>query len=358
MAKTLGINKDKTRGTFTVQKQYKGITIKKRGFISLNEAKAFLAEEMYKIDNPVDETIKKDITLDELYANYYNYRKTNVRITSLYGDNQKYQNHISPVLGNILLSKLSSNDIATWKLKLVKKEMTERFTNQVICILRSLLRYGLERDYHISNKLLIELTKVKMKKKVVEREILTYDEIDKFLETFNKDIPKEYAYWLYFYTLSRCGMRPNEFRALQVKDIKGNYLSVNHDITSKIKGQGDIIQYCKNDSSIREVLMPEDIINLLNEYTKDYDPNDFIFGKEKPFRETNIKRMLDKHLKIANLKHITVYGFRHSHATHLIRNGVMIKVVSTRLGHKDIQTTLNVYQHLLKEDQESVLKLL
>ena len=104
--------------------------------------------------------------------------------------------------------------------------------------------------------------------------------------------------------------------------------------------------------------MPQEVIQMLLERTKGYKPNDFIFGKESAFRETNIRRQLDKHAKVAGLNKIVIYGFRHSHATHLIKSGVPIKVVSQRLGHKDITTTINTYWHLLKEDERQALSAL
>ena len=42
----------------------------------------------------------------------------------------------------------------------------------------------------------------------------------------------------------------------------------------------------------------------------------------------------------------TPHWFRHSHATALLLAGVPVHVVSRRLGHADVQTTLNVYGHV------------
>ena len=138
-------------------------------------------------------------------------------------------------------------------------------------------------------------------------------------------------------------MRPNEFRCLQVKDIQGDYLSVSKSITSKLTGKGNVIQTPKTGSSIRKVLMPHEIIELLKDYTKNYSADDFIFGKNNPFSETTLLRKLNQHLNAAGLPHIVLYGFRHSHATNLIKAGVPIKVVAQRLGHKNASTTMNVY---------------
>lgn len=42
----------------------------------------------------------------------------------------------------------------------------------------------------------------------------------------------------------------------------------------------------------------------------------------------------------------TPHWFRHSHATALLLSGVPVHVVSRRLGHADVQTTLNTYAHI------------
>jgi integrase len=39
-------------------------------------------------------------------------------------------------------------------------------------------------------------------------------------------------------------------------------------------------------------------------------------------------------------------GTRHCHATALLLAGVPVHVVSRRLGHADVQTTLNIYGHV------------
>jgi integrase/recombinase XerD len=43
----------------------------------------------------------------------------------------------------------------------------------------------------------------------------------------------------------------------------------------------------------------------------------------------------------------------HSHATELIRAGMDIAYVQKRLGHAQIQTTMNTYSHLSDEDMRA-----
>ena len=48
--------------------------------------------------------------------------------------------------------------------------------------------------------------------------------------------------------------------------------------------------------------------------------------------------------------------FRHGMAIHLLKQGVNIKVISTRLGHSNVQMTMNMYMKITPEDQEMFLQ--
>ena len=47
--------------------------------------------------------------------------------------------------------------------------------------------------------------------------------------------------------------------------------------------------------------------------------------------------------------HITPHGFRHTHCSLLFESGAWIKEVQKRLGHKDIKTTMNIFDHGLPQ---------
>lgn len=51
---------------------------------------------------------------------------------------------------------------------------------------------------------------------------------------------------------------------------------------------------------------------------------------------------------------ITFHGLRHTSTTILINEGLNIKAISSRLGHADTTTTLNIYTYALKStDKEA-----
>jgi integrase len=55
---------------------------------------------------------------------------------------------------------------------------------------------------------------------------------------------------------------------------------------------------------------------------------------------------------------VTLQGLRHGHATHLLEAGVQPKVVQERLGHSNIQTTMDIYSHVMPTIQRDAIGLL
>jgi integrase len=58
-------------------------------------------------------------------------------------------------------------------------------------------------------------------------------------------------------------------------------------------------------------------------------------------------------IKKNNLRYIRFHDLRHTSATLLINQGVHAKLISERLGHGNINTTMNVYEHALQSADQS-----
>ena len=67
---------------------------------------------------------------------------------------------------------------------------------------------------------------------------------------------------------------------------------------------------------------------------------------------TNPDQKLDRIIKKNELKRITIHGFRHTHCSLLFEAGASVKEVQDRLGHSDIQTTMNIYAHVTEKAKE------
>lgn len=75
------------------------------------------------------------------------------------------------------------------------------------------------------------------------------------------------------------------------------------------------------------------------------------FGK--PFNPHSMKNWWERFIKRHELKYINIHALRHTAATSLINLGVHPKIISERLGHSDIKTTMNIYGHALRQADET-----
>ncbi len=71
-----------------------------------------------------------------------------------------------------------------------------------------------------------------------------------------------------------------------------------------------------------------------------------------PLDDSALRRGFKKLLAEAHLPSITFHDLRHTHATLLLLKGIHPKIVSERLGHANIQITLDTYSHVLPNMQE------
>lgn len=75
-------------------------------------------------------------------------------------------------------------------------------------------------------------------------------------------------------------------------------------------------------------------------------------------RLERLMKMFYKDVEDENLKkHITPHSFRHTNISLLIEANVPIGEIQRRVGHTDINTTMNIYTHMTKntKNQASML---
>lgn len=78
----------------------------------------------------------------------------------------------------------------------------------------------------------------------------------------------------------------------------------------------------------------------------------------KPYNPWSMQNWWTRFLKRHGLRYINIHALRHTSATLLINEGVHAKIISERLGHSNIDTTMDVYGHALREADEMSTNLL
>lgn len=77
--------------------------------------------------------------------------------------------------------------------------------------------------------------------------------------------------------------------------------------------------------------------------------------KDKPLTYPAVNDLFKRLSKKTGVN-VRAHMLRHTHATDLIRAGLPIEMVAKRLGHKSIETTKTIYEHLTSEDIKNELK--
>lgn len=148
-------------------------------------------------------------------------------------------------------------------------------------------------------------------------------------------------------------MRIRELEALTLNDIDFTARTININKTYQWVAGKDLIGPPKTVSSNRTIAVPEFVLDRLQDYIDvlyepDQDVRIFMHSREA------FAKMMKKVAPVQGVKIIKIHDLRHSHASHLIEMGFNPLVIQERLGHKNIEITLNTYSHLYPHKQQEV----
>ena len=124
------------------------------------------------------------------------------------------------------------------------------------------------------------------------------------------------------------GLRISELVKLLKKDIDFD------ERTIRVRGKGDKDRIVLFDEHTKELLL--DYLEY-NDHESEYL---FINKNGKNLTPRYVQMMIKKYAKAAGIKKkVTPHVLRHSFATHLLKNGVDIRVIQQLLGHSSLSTT-------------------
>src|SRR5271157_4708407 len=131
------------------------------------------------------------------------------------------------------------------------------------------------------------------------------------------------------------GLRVSEVAHLKVSDIPGSSPGTSQRMMLRVeqgKGQRD-----------RDVMLSPQLLQLLREWWKAARPQVWLFPGQNPINPVTA-RQLDRAVTAAKdlagiSKRVSPHTLRHSFATHLLEQGVDIRVIQVLLGHAKLETT-------------------
>lgn len=77
-----------------------------------------------------------------------------------------------------------------------------------------------------------------------------------------------------------------------------------------------------------------------------------------PFTKSYINNAMARACKKSGVKKIRIHDICHSHASYLINLGCAPLLISERLGHEKVQTTLSTYSHLYPNMHQEVVDMM
>lgn len=315
-------------------------------------------------------SISEDITFDEFFKNWiYVFKKPNV-------SNSTFEKYDADYRLRILNSPLESVMLSRIDAFLIRKTLNYWLENNslktvedVYGRVKTCLKMAISEKYIVQDPTLnVNLKKEKEKKSKYQH--YTNKQQDLIFNELRLNTYDSVDMLIYIYFASGC--RLSEGLALTWNDFKDGGIDINkqYSKSQEISDDGSarhIVQKVsplKTINSYRFVPLPDNAIkqikkykSLQNEYIsiqEDYSNNDLMFpnGKGGYLDRKRPQQRLDAIRKKYNIEGLTLHSIRHTYATRLFEKGVSPKVVQSLLGHKDIQTTLNIYTHVMKEKVE------
>lgn len=257
----------------------------------------------------------------------------------------------------------------------VTKEMIKEFLSTQKVLSESIIKKNVQMvkrafakahadNLIIENPFLIDKELKTPKSTIPKKDVKAFsvDDQKKLVKELMEDkITQKIPILLSLYTLMRSG----EILALRKTDIdlKNKVIKVRRTMTRGTDGRGKIGNKTKTYTSSRDVTISPDVEILINMALDEYveNPEQLLFCNKdgQPYSTQALnscfKRFCEKH-NIDKGYNVNFHQLRHTGITRLIEVGTPAEIVQKKAGHKDITTTMNIYNTVLSEREKEVNK--
>jgi site-specific recombinase XerD len=213
--------------------------------------------------------------------------------------------------------ELTIEDVRDYRLHLIARGLQPTSINTIMGALRFL--YGVT----LGRKAMVEDIPYARKADKLPP-VLSGEEVIRFLKAID-DLKMRAL----FTSIYAAGLRVSEAVALTAKDIDSDRMVL---VVRQGKGRKD-----------RYVMLSEQLLTVLRAYWRRARPQTWLFpgpDPSRPITARTVQRACRDTVAAAGLDpSVTVHTLRHSFATHLLEQGVDIRVIQDLLGHRNITST-------------------
>ena len=272
--------------------------------------------------------------------------KTYLKIERGLSDNSivSYENDINK-LSNFLLDKNKSispikvsPDLIKEFIYSISNSINPTSQSRIISGLRSFYEYLIFEKYIKNNPLsLIESPRISRKLP----DTLTIKEIDLLISNINISTNEGERNIALIETLYGCGLRVSELISLKISDLFFSEGFI------KVTGKGNK-QRLVPISDLNKRVIKSYMDNSRKKLKIEEKSKDILFlnRRGKKLSRAMIFTIIKRLAKLSDIKkNISPHTFRHSFATHLLKNGADLKTIQQLLGHQSITTT-EIYMHI------------
>lgn len=269
--------------------------------------------------------------------------------------------HIAPALGHIQLQKLTWEQIQSFYDSLLEEGLSPGTIKIIHGLLHRALDTAVKRGLVGRN-----VCDLASRPSLTRHEVTPFNEEQarRLLEAVSGQILEGVI------TLAlTTGMREGELLALRWSEINldAGSLQIRRTI-QRISGHGLVESEAKTSMSRRNIILPAFVVESLKRHHvrqleqrvkmgEKWKKEDFVFSNcYGGYKDANQLRLEFKRLlQAADLPLIRFHDLRHSAATILLGMGVHPKIVQELLGHSNINTTMDIYSHVLPSMQKEAM---
>lgn len=307
--------------------------------------------EKWVFEHPTNKKIdSQTVDFMPLYKEYKAHLFANVKESSYITFCQRLESFVVPTFKNSKVNKITAADLIKWQDSLTAQGYSYKYKKVIRDAFSQFFNYL--KIYDIKNP----FSKVKGFKRQNERkkEMLFWTE-----EEFKKFIPvvDNLKYKTLFSFLYLTGCRKGEALSLHWSDLNNNIVTIEKTLSSKTVSKEYKETTPKTENSYRKVVIPENLVILLNELKKE-STGEFIFGGTTHIPFQTVTNNFERYIKKAEVKKIRIHDLRHSHASFLINHGdnqlSTLYIIAQRIGDTPEQI-LKTYGHLFPNKQGTIL---